>query len=204
MKRKPHRNYTPGPLDNCQTPPYALDPLLPYLRAFAKENGTSMPPIWDPARGEGYLQAALRRAGFSTWGTDLATGDDFFRDTLWQPLAYCMIVTNPPYSIKVRWVNRCYALRRPFALLLPLDLPTGIIKLMEQHGAEIMYLDKRINFKMPYKGWRGKNGKAGAAQFGTLWLCHGILPKPVMYGHIDRWTVEELESYDPQADRDPR
>jgi hypothetical protein len=53
-------------------------------------------------------------------------------------------------------------------------------KFMKKYGAEILLLDKRVNFKMPNKGW------GGTAQFPVLWLCHKLLPEPIMYGHIER------------------
>ncbi|MBN1430421.1 MAG: hypothetical protein JXB07_18775, partial [Anaerolineae bacterium] len=45
----------PQGFDDCQTPPYALDPLLPYL----SHEWT----IWEPARGDGQLVETLLDAG---------------------------------------------------------------------------------------------------------------------------------------------
>lgn len=51
--------------DRCQTPAYALDPLLPYLDPSWT--------IWECAAGEGNLSRALRDRGFTVVATDLLT-----------------------------------------------------------------------------------------------------------------------------------
>lgn len=55
--------------DQCQTPPYALKPLLPFLPRV---------PIWEPAAGEGMLSSGLKAAGFKVIEGDIITGQDFF------------------------------------------------------------------------------------------------------------------------------
>lgn len=72
--------------DDFQTPPCALEPLLPYLK---KEW-----VIWECAEGRGNLTAALRVAGYEVFGSDVLSGQDFLH---WQPDRFDCIVTNPPY-----------------------------------------------------------------------------------------------------------
>lgn len=162
------------PFDRMQTPPYALDPLLQYL-------GWSLPStIWEPACGEGLIVEALFDAGWTeehVIASDILTGQSFFD---YQPDKWEVIVTNPPYSLKIEWIERCYALGKPFALLLPIDALglTTVYPLMQEKGFEIMFLDNRVDFKMPNKGWDSH------AQFSTFWLCHDLLPEKVMFGSI--------------------
>jgi hypothetical protein len=136
--------------DRCNTPGYALDPLLPYLRPSWH--------VWEPAEGTGNLVRALTPHVAGVIGSDLITEPprNFFA---WQPPAFDAIVTNPPYSIKFDWLARCYALGAPFALLLPLEtIGAGKAQtLMERHGYEVMLLNKRVNFEMPNKGWTGSS-----------------------------------------------
>lgn len=164
--------YEPQGYDACQTPPYALDPLLPYLdRTFA---------IWEPAAGDNHLVEAFFDAGFDhVYASDMLTGENFLE---YEPdLQWDCIVTNPPYSLKYEFLERCYSLGKPFALLVPVEmLGSGKSQmLMQQHGFEIMLLSRRIDFKMPNAGWAG-----AGAQFPTLWLCWQLLPRPVMFGDI--------------------
>lgn len=151
-----HEEGEPDPRDACQTPDYAVDPLLPFL----KQEWT----IWEPAYGEGLLVDALFDGGLEGIITsDLLNGQDFFK---YQP-DYDVIVTNPPYSTKYDWLARCYALGKPFALLMPIDTlgSKAAQALFKKHGVEIIFMSDRVDFKMPEKAWRG-----GGAQFSSAWF----------------------------------
>jgi len=63
------RNYS----DDFQTPEYAIEPLLPYLRKDWI--------IWECACGKGNLVRALERRGFKVMGTDIRIGHDFLQST---------------------------------------------------------------------------------------------------------------------------
>lgn len=155
--------------DQCQTPPYAVEPLLPYLKQHI---------VWESACGEMLLANAIAAPGIPINATDLSMDLDFFK---WQPNIWTAQVTNPPYSIKPQWLRRSYELDKPFALLVPVEFigTQGCQKLIQAHGFEMMLLDARVDFKMPDKAWGGKG-----AQFPVLWLCHNILPEKVMFGSI--------------------
>lgn len=163
--------YTPQGMDACQTPAYALDPLLPYLpREWV---------IWEPACGEGLLEDALYDSGFGTVVSgDILTGQNFFD---YEPERWDCLITNPPYSIQEQWLERCYQLDKPFALLLKVEVlgNKGIQALVRRYGFEMMLLDQRVDFKMPYKGWDS------SAQFPTFWLCRLVLSSKVVFGSIE-------------------
>lgn len=157
--------------DACQTPSYALQPLLPYLQKFNT--------IWEPADGEGILVKALLEGGVGcVVCSDILVGQNFFT---YDPSDWDAIVTNPPYSIKRKWLKRCYELGKPFALLVPLETigSSEVQDMLGHYGFEMMLLDARIDFKMPNLGWGG-NG----AQFPVVWLTWRILPAQVMFGSI--------------------
>ncbi len=158
--------------DRCNTPAYALDPLLPYLRRDRH--------IWESAQGTGNISRALESRGYTVTGSDILDGRSFFD---WQPPAWDAIVTNPPYSIKFDWLARCYDLGKPFALLLPVETigAAAAQRLMERHGCELLLLNRRVNFEMPVKGWEGSS-----AQFPVLWLCWRMLPAPIVYGRFTK------------------
>ncbi len=143
--------------DQCQTPDYAVEPLLPYLGRFQM--------IWEPAEGEGNITRFLTKSKRMTLGTDILTGTNFFTYSLSD---YDIIVTNPPYSIKYEWIQHCYELDKPFALLMPLETLAAwkAQKYFREHGISLLVPNKRINFKRPNAGWNG-----GGAQFPTAWFC---------------------------------
>jgi hypothetical protein len=184
-RMKPKMNYksdptVSNPMDRCETPAYALDPLLPYLRSGWL--------IWEPACGSGRIVRTLTAQGFTVTGSDLLDGRSFFD---WQPRDFDAIVTNPPYSIKPEWIRRCYALGKPFALLVPVETIGGgaVQAMMDHFGSELLLLNKRVNFYMPNNKELSGNG----AQFPVLWFCWQMLPAPIVYGKITR-RADEQES----------
>jgi hypothetical protein len=170
-RARPADVYTPQGYDACQTPPAALDPLWPHLRQFNF--------IWEPAAGEGLLAEALRKR-FGVVASDILTGHNFFT---WQPPAWECLVTNPPYSLKYPWLRRCYELSRPFALLVPVETlgAQSAHRLFARYGVEVIFMTKRVNFKMPNKGWAGKG-----AQFPVCWVTHGLgIGRQMSYWGLD-------------------
>lgn len=160
--------------DQCQSPPYALLPILNYL---PKEW-----IVWEPAAGEGLMAAGLRRlCGNQVVQTDITRGVDFFETNITKLGVDC-IITNPPFSTKYDWLERCYELNKPFALLMPVDVIAAAQAqhLFQRRGIQIVLMDKRVNFKMPNKGW------AGSADFSVEWFCWGFpfLEQPITYAHI--------------------
>lgn len=168
---KPKQNNKIPAMDRCQTPPHAYTPLAPYIA----KNWL----VWEPAQGEGHLLSAIEKYN-RVCGTDILTGDDFFETTnpSWK---WDCIVTNPPFSIKYKWIQRCYDFGKPFALLLPLETLGAATAQMnfERYGVEIIVLNRRVNFKMPNKGWDS------SAQFPVAWFTHGLnLGGQITYGKL--------------------
>jgi hypothetical protein len=153
--------------DRCQTPPYAVTPLLPYL--------TPEWTIWESAAGEGLLAQALRDAGFTVVETDILTGQNFF--VIDPPAGVTAQVTNPPYNTraKYRWIEHSYHLYRmyqlPFALLMSVETlgSKTAQSFFREYGVEVIFLDDRVDFKMPEKGWFGDG-----AQFPVAWFTCGL------------------------------
>lgn len=181
---KPKTNRAPGGHDDCQTPPYALDPLLPYLPKDKL--------IWEPAMGKGLLAMALRLKGYEVY----ATGDSYFEQT---PPDNYIHVTNPPYSLLEEWITEAVAQGRPTALLVPVECigAAGVQhQLFEvlQEQVEIILLSPRVDFYMPSLGFDG-NG----AQFPVMWLTWGLgigkqvttatLNKPDKYMYVNIATL---------------
>ena len=141
MSRKPPLK--PNCSDDFQTPPEALLPLLQYLdRAWI---------IWECACGNGNLVNGLEDAGFNVFGTDIDRGFNFLTDVY--SADYDCIVTNPPYRYKQEFLERCYSFEKPFALLLPLTTfeTEKRQRMFREHGLEVIFMPKRINFETPNK-----------------------------------------------------
>lgn len=166
--------------DRCQTPPYAVRPILQFLRPGAT--------IWEPAAGKGNIVRLLRALGFRVIATDILAGRNFFTYRPDEPVDY--ILTNPPYSDKPGWFERAYELEIPFAFLVPIDTlgATSALRLFAQYGHEQMHLlGPRVNFEMPLKGYGGKG-----PQFTTLWIGRGITHRPITFLPMERRKEEEV------------
>lgn len=209
MKPKANRKgegiYKPSGMDLCQTSPWAVLPLLGYLRQRLMElcNGDlSRATIWEPAAGEGYLSCALANGlhDATVIGTDLLVDCTIHSNVSWgrlhssptnffdyEPPNWDILVTNPPYSIKYDWLERCYDLGKPFALLLPVETlgAARAQRLFRAHGLEVLFLPKRVKFKMPNIGW-----EKSSPQFPVAWFCHRLLPNTGNASIFADWRPE--------------
>ena len=152
-----------GSSDQFQTPPEGLNILLPFIN---KEWD-----IWECAWGKGNLYNQLKQEGYNVIGSD----EDF--DFLTNYKECDCIITNPPYSIKDKFIERCYELGKPFALLMPLTALEGKKrqKCYKEHGLQLIIPNKRINFETP-------SGNGTGSWFCTAWYTWGLnLPKDILF-----------------------
>jgi hypothetical protein len=155
-----------GSSNDFQTPERALKPLLPFLNKDWL--------IWECACGRNNLVNGLNEEGFLTQGTDILSGHDFLS---WKPEKFDCIITNPPFSLKDKFLERAYELGKPFAFLLPLTTFEGKVRqaLFKMYGLQVIFFNKRINFETP-------SGKQGGSWFMTAWFTNGLnLPKEMNF-----------------------
>jgi len=132
--------------DDLYTPVYAIEPLLKYL---PKKKMT----IWECCdSGVSNITKVLKNIGHDVISTDIKTGFNFLTDK--PDFDFDIIITNPPYSLKNKFIKKCYEYSKPFALLLPIHTLEGIErgKMFKKHGISLIVLDKRINFVENKKG----------------------------------------------------
>ena len=154
------------PNDEYETPPKALTPLLHFL---PKDK-----VIWEcaPFRSkptkDGKLVSALRKAGYKVRAKriDFLT---YHPCRLWlpryepkRPLGE-VIVTNPPGSLKGKFVQTAYALGLPFAFLMPYYAFESCARLFCWHGLEILHMN-RVHYFRP-------DGGQSDAPFHSAWFC---------------------------------
>jgi hypothetical protein len=160
-----------GSPDDFQTPETALILLTPFLNKSWK--------IWECASGKGNLVNGFKKLGFKVFGTD--KGFDFTRNDLKEE--YDAIVTNPPYSMKEEFLRRCYELKKPFALLMPLTALESERrqKCYRKYGLQLIIPNKRINFETP-------SGEGNSSWFATAWFTKGLkLPKDLTFIKVDKF-----------------
>ena len=156
-----------GP-DIYYTPPEAVDILVPFL-----PRGTV---IWECASGDGHIANRLRGYDFSVVESDIRRGTNFLSC---DPPDCDIVITNPPGRGITDFVIRCYALGRPFALLMPITaLESAPRQEQYRNGLELLIPDRRIRFVDPY----GKVGNSPPCL--SAWFCWGLLPAPYIFAPL--------------------
>lgn len=95
--------------DFYPTPPDCTAALLNFLDL---QRGTR---IWEPACGENHMVDVMRGRGYKVTGTDIQSGTDFLTADM---IPCDWIITNPPFSLADKFIERCIEHGKPFALLL--------------------------------------------------------------------------------------
>jgi len=175
--------------DTFQTPAYATRLLLPFIPKHVTH-------IWECAAGEGRISRILREADYTVSQSDLKEMGDiarfnFLEDKLGLELSdRWAIITNPPFSIKDLFIEKCFEYGLPFALLINADYSGWQIDLI-QRGCEKIIPNRRIDYLTPFiisnvnnKEEASYNSideipnellfKYSASQFHSMWLTHGF------------------------------
>ena len=159
------------------TPAYAVAPIIKYI----PENKIVWCPF-DTEHSEYVL--ALKAAGIRVVHSHILTGEDFF---VYEPEEWDLIVSNPPFRIKQKEVERCLALGKPFALLLSnLWLNSSApVHLFREKEMQMLLFDKRIQFT-----------EKNAAYFGSSYFCWEVLPRQIVFENLNRSKYEESRMAD--------
>lgn len=146
--------------DECYTPVNQVVPLLEYLdkdKTYYEATSGISSNILDGFTGAGYSMVGSNGRDFFDCGSDDV---------------YDGIVTNPPYSIKDKFIEHCYKLEKPFALLLPVAAFQGKKRgnMFMKNGMSALVYNNRVDFT------GSKN-----PHFGVAWFIHGFLPPNTIY-----------------------
>lgn len=158
--------------DECYTPENAIYPLLPYLKNFKT--------IWDCAFGSGMLAKHLNKFGFNVVGLD---NHDFLKEDSETIAEFDIIITNPPYSLKDKFLERAFEIDKPFAFLLPLTTLEGIKrgKMFKGKNIQMIIPNRRFNFANP----NGRKNKS-SCWFATAWFCYKMdLPEQLNFVELN-------------------
>jgi hypothetical protein len=161
-----------GRSDDFQTEDYAIDVLVPFLENLLPEDGGR--GVWECACGDGQMARRLEKRGFYVHATDVQDGTDFLTLPRLEWPAFDVIVTNPPFSKKDAFLQRCFESATPFALLLPVTAlgEQGRVGLYAAHGGiDIILPRRRMVFTTP-------SGKKGGAWFFCAWFTRGLVNRP--------------------------
>jgi hypothetical protein len=143
--------------ENYDTPLEAVLALQDNLLRPGREQA-----IWEPCDpyGNSNISRRFRQAGHRVIATGLPELD-FLRQKKPLENVKC-VITNPPYSLKDQFLEKCFSFEIPFCLLLPITALEGVRRglLFREHGIQVLVLDRRVQLI------RGKN-----VYFNTSWFC---------------------------------
>jgi hypothetical protein len=130
--------------DRMYTPNYAVDLIAKYIPTKY---------VWECAAGDGRFGRRLEHHGYIVKYTEINGNFDYwnFLEKRNTDLAgeEFSIVTNPPFSLKEKFVRMCLQYGAPFALLLPLDYSIWMMEAIEKYGCEKLIPKRRISYITP-------------------------------------------------------
>lgn len=156
--------------DEYYTKRYAVLPLVKYLL----KNST----IWCPFdKKESKFVEVFLEFGHNVIYSHIDTGQNFF---LYEPDKYDYIISNPPYSLREKILERLFLLQKPFAMLIN---DVGLFdskkrfQLLSHNNFEIMVFDSRVDYEKDNKNMHG-------VPFKSIYLCSNILPSQFVFENI--------------------
>lgn len=148
--------------DELYTPRYLVEPMVPYI----PKNKI----IWCPFDTEdsNYVKV-FKEKGFDVICSHKREGKDFF---YYKPEKFDIIISNPPFSLKLEVLKRLWYLDCPFAILLPLPClnyqEIGNF-FVHNKGLQLMIFDKKVSFD------------GNTASFNTSYFCKNFLGRDLIF-----------------------
>lgn len=171
--------------DECLTPRYAVEPIIPFLKDKGFKN------IWCPFDKEDSMYTRiLKREKMLFYNTHIQENMfgkiDFFHLSgfLVIPEEIDCIVSNPPFSLKDKILKRLFQLDTPFAMLMPITALGGKKRqeMFKEYGIEVLFLGERTGFytRNDLTQIKEKN------HFECCYICHNLLPEKIMYATMNK------------------
>lgn len=152
--------------DEYYTPKILVEPILKYL----KPNST----IWCPFDTEhSEFVINLKQAGHKVIYSHIWNGQDFFE---YEPdEKYDYIISNPPFTKKLKVFERLYKLNKPFAMIcgLPILNYQEVGEFFLDKDLQLLIVDKKVSFD------------GNTASFNNSYFCYNILPKDIIFYHLE-------------------
>jgi len=150
--------------DEYYTPSILVKPILEYI----KPNST----IWCPFDTEdSEFVILLKEAGHNVIYTHIWYGEDFFE----LDIDCDYIISNPPFTKKLKVLDRLYKLNKPFAMVLGLPILNyqEIGEFFLDKDLQLLIVDKKVSFD------------GNTASFNNSYFCKDVLPKDIIFHHLE-------------------
>lgn len=153
--------YSPGRNDECFTPRYVAEAVLPYLDRSKV--------YWLPFdTEESQFVKVLEENGFKFTSSHIRDGKDYF---LYEPQHWDAMLSNPPFTGKRAVFERALGFGKPFALLMSNTwLNDSAPKvLFRDRGLQLLLFRNRIQYN-----------NLGKITFSSSFFCCDFLPQQII------------------------
>jgi hypothetical protein len=162
--------YSSGNNDECYTPDYGVKPILKYI-----PDGDIVWCPFDTKESEFVKQISKTN---QVVYSHISNGQDFFD---YEPHAWDIIVSNPPFTNKRKYFERALSFNKPFALIMTNTWlnDSAPKQLFKDKDLQLLMFDKRMKFISP----DGRDNDK--ITFSSSYYCYDILPKQIVMEELD-------------------
>lgn len=169
--------YYNGGGDEQLTPRKTVEILLPYITHLKNKI------IWCPFdKEDSNFVKVLTENGYNVVYSHIEYGQDFFK---YEPDEWDVIISNPPYTNKRAFWERCLGFGKPFTLLLPLNILSDSVINTTMKGKEddfcLLIPSRRTKFYNAITKQVGNSPTFKASYFG-----YKIFEKPIILADLDK------------------
>jgi len=157
--------YQQGGGDEQYTPKYGVEVLLPHIQHLKDKI------IWCPFdKEDSQFVRVLTENGFNVVYSHIDSGQDFLE---YEPEKWDVLISNPPYKNKRVYWERALDLKKPFALLLPLNIlsdsviNTTMREREREREFQLLIPSRRMRFYNNLTGETGNQPTFKASYFGV-------------------------------------
>lgn len=157
--------YSTGNNDECYTPRYAVEALLPYL---SKDK-----IYWLPFdRDDSEFVKVLKDNGFKYVNSHIDYGKDFYT---YEPEEWDVIISNPPFTNKRKIFERALSFNKPFALIMSNTW-------LNDSAPKVLFKDKDLQLLMFRNRIKFMNNGVinNKITFSSSFFCYDFLPKQII------------------------
>lgn len=167
MKNYDYQFTSHGNHDECYTPPYVVEAIVPYL-PYGRT-------IWCPFdKDYSPFVQVLQKHGFDVVRSHIDDGQDFYK---YEPKHWDLIVSNPPFTGKKDIFKRALSFGKPFALLMTVTWlnDAAPVDVFNRRDLQLYMFRDRVKYVNPDGSEIGN-----VINFKSAFFCKGLLPKQII------------------------
>lgn len=157
--------YSNGNNDECYTPRYVVEAILPFI---PKDK-----VIWYPFdRDDSNFTIVLKENGYDVINSHIDYGQDYYD---YEPPHWDIMVSNPPFTAKRKIFERALSFGKPFMLLMSNTW-------LNDSAPKVLFKDKDLQLLMFRNRIKFLNNGIvnNKITFSSSFYCYKILPKQIV------------------------